>query len=40
MVNFRDSENFDEWRRLVGPHFAAPPVIEHMTLAFVGFCRP
>jgi heme-degrading monooxygenase HmoA len=26
---FRDSERFGEWRGLVGPHFAAPPVVEH-----------
>ncbi len=26
---FRNSERFGQWRALVGPHFAAPPVLEH-----------
>jgi heme-degrading monooxygenase HmoA len=26
---FRESERFGEWRGLVGPYFAAPPVVEH-----------
>lgn len=30
-VDFRESANFTEWRALVGPHFAAPPEVEHMT---------
>ena len=29
IVHFRNSENFAEWRRLAGPHFAAPPRVEH-----------
>jgi heme-degrading monooxygenase HmoA len=29
IVHFRNSENFAEWRRLAGPHFAAPPKVEH-----------
>lgn len=29
MVHFRESSDFQEWRRLVGPHFAAPPKVEH-----------
>jgi heme-degrading monooxygenase HmoA len=28
-VDFRGSENFAEWRALVGPHFASPPEVEH-----------
>ncbi len=28
-VNFRGSENFAEWRALVGPYFVAPPEVEH-----------
>jgi heme-degrading monooxygenase HmoA len=28
-VDFRGSENFTEWRGLVGGYFAAPPVVEH-----------
>jgi heme-degrading monooxygenase HmoA len=30
-VDFREGPNFAEWRALVGPHFAAPPEVEHMT---------
>lgn len=26
---FRASDRFGVWRRHVGPHFAAPPVVEH-----------
>lgn len=29
--NFRGSDRFPAWRALIGPHFAAPPVIEHFT---------
>jgi hypothetical protein len=28
-VDFRGSENFAEWRALVGQYFAAPPDVEH-----------
>ena len=28
-VDFRGSENFTEWRGLVGQFFAAPPEVEH-----------
>jgi heme-degrading monooxygenase HmoA len=28
-VDFRGSENFGEWRALVGQYFAAPPEVEH-----------
>ncbi|MGW1500311.1 antibiotic biosynthesis monooxygenase family protein [Streptomyces mirabilis] len=28
-VGFRSSERFQRWRALVGPFFAAPPVVEH-----------
>jgi heme-degrading monooxygenase HmoA len=28
-VNFRGSENFAEWRGLVGQYFASPPEVEH-----------
>ncbi len=31
-VDFRESEAFQSWRSIVGPFFAAPPVIEHFTL--------
>ncbi|RZU77100.1 heme-degrading monooxygenase HmoA [Micromonospora kangleipakensis] len=28
-VNFRQSEKFPQWRALIGPHFAGPPLVEH-----------
>jgi len=31
-VDFRQSPAFQEWRAIVGPFFAAPPVVEHFTL--------
>ncbi len=31
-VDFRSSPAFAEWRAIVGPFFAAPPVVEHFTL--------
>jgi len=31
IVDFREGPNFTEWRALVGPHFASPPEVEHMT---------
>lgn len=30
MVTFRNSADFTRWRELAGPHFAAPPVVEHL----------
>ncbi|GAP37504.1 antibiotic biosynthesis monooxygenase [Piscinibacter sakaiensis] len=30
-VGFRESEAFGRWRAIVGPFFAAPPVVEHFT---------
>ena len=30
-VNFRQSERFQQWRALIGPHFAGPPLVEHFT---------
>ncbi|MEU7467678.1 antibiotic biosynthesis monooxygenase [Streptomyces sp. NPDC044984] len=29
-VTFRASEGFARWRALAGPHFAAPPQVEHV----------
>jgi heme-degrading monooxygenase HmoA len=29
--NFRGTERFGEWRALIGPHFAHPPLVEHFT---------
>jgi heme-degrading monooxygenase HmoA len=31
LQNFRDSDRFPQWRALIGPYFAAPPVVEHFT---------
>jgi heme-degrading monooxygenase HmoA len=28
-INFRQSPAFQEWRAIVGPFFAEPPVVEH-----------
>lgn len=30
-TGFRATERFDRWRALIGPYFAAPPVVEHFT---------
>ncbi|MGP3769636.1 antibiotic biosynthesis monooxygenase family protein [Streptomyces sp. SDT5-1] len=29
-VTFRESAGFARWRELAGPHFAAPPQVEHV----------
>ena len=31
-VDFRQSEAFNQWRAIVGPFFAAAPVVEHFEL--------
>lgn len=31
-VHFRQSPAFAEWRAIVGPFFAAPPMVEHFEL--------
>jgi heme-degrading monooxygenase HmoA len=31
-VDFRESAAFQEWRAIVGPFFAKPPVVEHFSL--------
>ncbi len=36
-VHFRGSENFQEWRRLVGGFFASTPVVEHTHRVVDGF---
>jgi heme-degrading monooxygenase HmoA len=33
MVSFRGSEEFQEWRRLIGPHVAGAPHVEHASIA-------
>lgn len=36
-VDFRGSADFQEWRKLVGHCFAAPPEVEHVKEAVKGF---
>ncbi|MES2992336.1 MAG: antibiotic biosynthesis monooxygenase [Pseudomonadota bacterium] len=31
-VDFRQGPLFPQWRAIIGPYFAAPPVVEHFTL--------
>jgi heme-degrading monooxygenase HmoA len=33
-VGFRQSPLFTQWRAIVGPFFASPPVVEHFNLAY------
>ena len=32
-LDFREGPLFAQWRAIVGPFFAAPPAVEHFTLA-------
>ncbi|MGA3128615.1 MAG: antibiotic biosynthesis monooxygenase family protein [Candidatus Korobacteraceae bacterium] len=36
-VHFRGSEDFQEWRRLVGEFFVSPPQVGHEQIALAGF---
>ncbi len=36
-VEFRGSEDFQQWRKLVGHCFASPPEVEHIRRAVTGF---
>jgi heme-degrading monooxygenase HmoA len=36
-VDFRGSENFQSWRKLVGHCFVAPPEVEHTQQVVAGF---
>ena len=36
-VDFRGSADFQEWRKLVGRCFAAPPAVEHVRRTVHGF---
>ena len=36
-VAFRESADFQEWRKLVGHCFAAPPEVEHVQQVLSGF---
>lgn len=37
MVHFRNSPEFQEWRRLVSPYFVAPPTVHHTSVAATYF---
>jgi quinol monooxygenase YgiN len=37
VVDFRNSPDFQEWRRLVGHCFERPPEVEHTRQAYHGF---
>lgn len=37
MVDFRESADFQEWRKLVGDFFAAPPQVGHTATVVTGF---
>lgn len=36
-VDFRESADFQEWRKLVGHCFASPPAVEHVRQVVQGF---
>lgn len=36
-VDFRESADFQEWRKLVGHTFATPPEVEHVNEVLKGF---
>jgi len=36
-VDFRNSSDFQEWRKLVGHCFASPPEVEHVSEVVKGF---
>lgn len=36
-IYFRQSDDFQEWRRLVGEYFSAPPKVIHTRKALTGF---
>lgn len=36
-IGFRESPAFQQWRELVGPHFAVPPQVKHTQHAYLGF---
>ena len=37
MVHFRASDDFQEWRRLAGAHFAGPPKVDHVEFVLNAF---
>lgn len=39
LEGFRESDLFAQWRAVIGPFFAEPPVVEHLTAVTAGI-RP
>ncbi|QEI06688.1 antibiotic biosynthesis monooxygenase [Pigmentiphaga aceris] len=37
MVDFRESDNFTQWRQLVSPHFAEAPKVNHEQVVLTAF---
>ncbi len=37
VIGFRESAEFQQWRELVGRHFASPPQVKHLQQAYLGF---
>lgn len=37
IVGFRESQEFQQWRELVGPHFAEVPQVKHLKHTYLGF---
>jgi len=37
MVDFRESENYTQWRQLVGSYFAAPAAVNHEQVVLEAF---
>src|SRR5512141_2602852 len=40
MAAFRSSPSFEEWRRLVSPHWVGIPSVHHTEIAYDGFGFP
>ncbi len=36
-IDFRNSDAFQRWRALAAPHFAAPPIVEHVDCVLQAF---
>lgn len=36
-IDFRESEKFQAWRALAGPHFSEPPRVIHINEVYTGF---
>jgi hypothetical protein len=36
-IGFRNSDDFQEWRRLVGDYLVEPPKVQHVSTVLQGF---